>query len=267
MPDSITPSDVSDAQIAHVSVKPPPFWKSHPTLWFVRLESQFSLAKITAEETKFNHVVAALDADVLFSISDIILTPPTTDPYKTLKKRLIDCHSESEASKIRTLLQGLELGDQRPSQLLAQMRSLAQGSSVGEPLLKSLWLGRLPHNTQSILAALNETLDQLANIADKIHETCNQSVVNSVSNLKPQPTCSMESQIAQLSQQVSELTAIVTRRNDNQTLRPYRRFRKRSNSQKYRQFKEPIDGLCFYHTNFGKNAKKCADPCSFNSEN
>ncbi|GFW80494.1 retrovirus-related Pol polyprotein from transposon opus [Trichonephila clavipes] len=78
-------------------------------------------------------------------------------------------HSESEDSKIRTLLQGLELGDQRPSQLLTRMRSLA-GDNVGEPILKSLWLGRLPNGTQIILAALNENLDQLATVADKIND-------------------------------------------------------------------------------------------------
>lgn len=259
-------SAAAEAQIAHVAVKPPPFWKSHPTLWFIRLESQFSLAKITVEETKFNHVVAALDADVLTSISDILLNPPENQPYEAIKKRLIDSHSESESSKIRTLLQGLELGDQRPSQLLARMRSLA-GSSVGEALLKSLWLGRLPHNTQSILAALNQELNQLATVADKIHETCNPPTINAASVDRPQTSCAMEAQIAQLSKQVSELTTLVHRQNCDTKNQGPRHFRRRSNSQRYKQFKEPSNGQCFYHTNFGNKAKKCTPPCSFASEN
>nr|XP_042912876.1 uncharacterized protein LOC122272906 [Parasteatoda tepidariorum] len=192
-----------EAQIAHVSVKPPPFWKSNPTLWFVRLEAQFSLANIITELTKFNHVVAALDADVLTSVSDILITPPDNLPYSVIKKRLIDSHSESESSKIRTLLQGLELGDQRPSQLPARMRSLA-GSSVGEALLKSLWLGRLPNNTQSILAALNQELNQLAIVADKIHETWNPHSINAATTDKQQTSGEMEAQIAQLSKQTTQ---------------------------------------------------------------
>ncbi|GFV92952.1 uncharacterized protein TNCV_1693451 [Trichonephila clavipes] len=59
------------------------------------------------------------------------------------------------------------------------MRSLA-GDNVGEPLLKSLWLGRLPNGTQTILAALNESLDQLATVADKINDLTFSQGINSV---------------------------------------------------------------------------------------
>nr|XP_015925143.1 uncharacterized protein LOC107453000 [Parasteatoda tepidariorum] len=169
---------LDENQIAHVAVKPPPFWKSNPSLWFVRLK-EFTLAKISADDTKFNYVLAAVDSDVLSSISDIVLKPPTTEKYKAIKKRLIELHSESEESKIRTLLQGLELGDQQPSQLLTRMRALA-GDNVGTPLLKSLWLGRLPNNVETILAALNDELDQLASAADKTNDLSSHQHVNTV---------------------------------------------------------------------------------------
>ncbi|GFT64459.1 uncharacterized protein NPIL_130391 [Nephila pilipes] len=119
-------NETSDnVEISHMAIKPPPFWKHNPAL------------------------------------CDLVLIPPENGKYKVLKKRLIEMHSESEASKIRTLLQGLELGDQRPLQLLTRMRSLV-GDNAGEPLLKSLWLGRLPNGKQIILVALNWNLDQLA---------------------------------------------------------------------------------------------------------
>ncbi|GFQ63984.1 uncharacterized protein TNCT_681781 [Trichonephila clavata] len=106
----------------------------HYGLFNLRRNSPF--AGITADDTKFNHVISVIDSDILNCVCDIILKPPDADKYSTLKNRLIELHSESEASKIRTLLQGLELGDQRPSQLLARMKALA-GDTVGEPLLKS----------------------------------------------------------------------------------------------------------------------------------
>ncbi|GFV20564.1 uncharacterized protein TNCV_776101 [Trichonephila clavipes] len=137
------PNECDSNQISHVAVKPPPFWKHNPAL------------------------------------CDLVLTPPENGKYETLKKRLIKVHSESEDSKIRTLLQGLELGDQRPSQLLTRIRSLV-GDNVGEPLLKSLRLGRLPNGTQTILAALNENLDQLATVADKINDLTFPQGINSV---------------------------------------------------------------------------------------
>ncbi|GFV92957.1 retrovirus-related Pol polyprotein from transposon 412 [Trichonephila clavipes] len=119
--------------------------------------------------------------------SDLVLKPPKKGKYEALKKRLIEVHSESEDSKIRTLLQGLELEDQRPSQLLTRMRSLA-GDNVGEPLLKSLWLGRLPNGTQTILAALNESLDQLATVADKINDLTFSPGINSVAETSEKKT-------------------------------------------------------------------------------
>ncbi|GFQ77432.1 uncharacterized protein TNCT_347091 [Trichonephila clavata] len=148
-------------------------------LWFVQLEAQFALTGITADDSKFNHVISAIDSDILNCVCNIIFKPPDADKYSTLKNHLIELHSESEASKIRTLLQGLVLGDQRPSQLLARMKALA-GDTVDEPLLKSLWLGRLPNYTQTILTALKEYLAGLASVADKINDLANHSNINCV---------------------------------------------------------------------------------------
>lgn len=266
MPDDTL--DESASQVSHVGVKPPPFWKTNPSLWFLRLEAQFALAKITCELTKFNHVVAAVDADILISVSDIITNPPGDRPYEALKKRLIDSHSESEESRIRTLLQGVEIGDLRPSQLLARMRTLA-GTTVGEPLLKSLWLSRLPTTTRSIVGALNEDLAKLAPVADKIHDLATFPQINSASNVPSTSnahTSSLELQIAQLTQQVSELTTKINQRgrpreNFQSRDRNFRRSRSRS------RYKEPANNHCFYHTNFGSKARKCSAPCSFRTEN
>ena len=225
------------------------------------MEAQFTLAKITCQTTKFNHVVATIDVDILASVSDIISTVPTEAPYDTLKKRLIDTHSESEESKIRTLLQGLELGDSRPSHLLARMRSLA-GNSVGEKLLKSLWLSRLPSTSRSILGALSDELSQLSAVADKIHDLAVPQQMNEVSNPTPAQPSPLEAQIAQLTQQVSELAAIVHQR-DTSNPRISQNNRERSRSRSRQRFKEPSNNLCFYHTNFGDKARKCEAPCQF----
>ncbi|GFR28149.1 retrovirus-related Pol polyprotein from transposon 297 [Trichonephila clavata] len=179
------PNECDSNQISHVAVKPPPFWKHNPALWFVRLKAQFELAKILNDTTKFNYVLSAAESDILNSVSDLVLKPPENG-------------------------KGLELGDQRPSQLLTRMRSLA-GDNVGEPLLKSLWLGRLPNGTQTILAALNENLDQLATVADKINDLTFSQGINSVAATSKNKTAQLEQQIAQLTQQVSELTSFVKR--------------------------------------------------------
>ncbi|XP_023230221.1 uncharacterized protein LOC111630366 [Centruroides sculpturatus] len=251
--------------VTRVAVKPPPFWKPNPTLWFAQLEVQYAISGISADSTKFNHVISVIESDVLNSVSDLILHPPASEKYEALKKRLIELHFESQESKIRTLLQVLELGDQRPSQLLTRMRALA-GETVGEPLLKSLWLSRLPANTQSILAALSEDLSQLATIADKISDLTITQSVNSTSSQQLTHPSSLELQIEQLTQQVTELSTIVHRERprEKKNNRPTFHLRKRSQSRgRYRRFKEPMNNQCFYHTNFGERARKCTPPCSF----
>lgn len=263
MPENTTSPPEINTQIAHVGVKPPPFWKTNPTLWFVRLEAQFALSKISCETTKFYHVVAAIDADILSSVSDIIVNPPTTNPYESLKKRLIESHSASEESRIRTLLQGMELGDQRPSQLLTRMRSLA-GEAVGEALLKSLWLNRLPPTTQSVLAALSDDLPQLAAVADKITDLVMPAQVNTVANRQTTSVSQLEQQISALTKQVSELSTMVQRRERSRGSSPHGSRHRSKSQRRYRSYKDLADNICFYHTNFGIKAKKCSPPCSFN---
>ncbi|GFQ76602.1 uncharacterized protein TNCT_294501 [Trichonephila clavata] len=98
------PNEWDSNQISHVVVKPPPFWKHNPVLWFGRLEAQFELAKILNDTTKFNYVLSAVESDILNSVSDLVLKPPENGKYDALKKRLIKVHSESEDSNIRILL-------------------------------------------------------------------------------------------------------------------------------------------------------------------
>ncbi|GFR05973.1 uncharacterized protein TNCT_56021 [Trichonephila clavata] len=262
-------SAINDTTVSRVGVKLPPFWKANPALWFVQLEAQFALAGITADDTKFNHVISAIDSDISNCVCDIILKPPDADKYSTLKNRLIELHSESEASKIRTLLKGLELGDQRPSQLLARMKALA-GDTVGEPLLRSLWLGRLPNNTQTILTALKEDLAGLASVADKINDLAHHSNINSVTpQTSDNRVAQLEKQVAQLTTLVGELTTTMrqSRSQSRNRNRPFKN-RRSCSRDRFQKYKEPANGICFYHTNFGTKAKKCNLPCSFkNPEN
>ena len=50
----------ADAPIGRIAVKLPQFWPDKARLWFVQAEAQFTLGKITAEKTKFAHLVTML---------------------------------------------------------------------------------------------------------------------------------------------------------------------------------------------------------------
>ncbi|GFU17386.1 transposon Ty3-I Gag-Pol polyprotein [Nephila pilipes] len=90
------------------------------------------------------------------------------------------------------------------------MCSLA-GDNVGEPLLKSLCLGHLPNGVKTILVALDENFDQLANVANKINDLTFPQGINSVAARSNHNTAYLQQQIAQLTQQVNELLSFMKR--------------------------------------------------------
>ncbi|GFT36243.1 retrovirus-related Pol polyprotein from transposon 297 [Nephila pilipes] len=102
------------ASIARVSIKVPPFWRANPEIWFRQMESQFVLAGITAEITKFHHVVSSLQPEELGIVGDIILNPPAVKPYAALRDRLSSQYDESVEQRLRGLISGMQLGDRKP---------------------------------------------------------------------------------------------------------------------------------------------------------
>ena len=159
----------ADREVNKVALKLPPFWHKEADLWFLNIEAQFVLSGITQENTKYYAVISALDSDSMSHVSDLLRNPPASNPYQTLKQRLIDEFSESEQQRVKALLSHAILGDDKPSYLLRKMQQLAD-SKVGEGILKTLWLQRLPPETQAMLSIADGSLEKLAQMADKILE-------------------------------------------------------------------------------------------------
>lgn len=60
------------ATLTAVSVKVPPFWRWSPEVWFFQLKVQFTLAGITIDTTKFNHVLVGLDEESFALVVDVL---------------------------------------------------------------------------------------------------------------------------------------------------------------------------------------------------
>ena len=155
---------VEMSALTRVGIRSMPFWKSKPDLWFVQMETQFLTAGITVDDTRYNYVIQCLD-DSLSEVSDIILNPLAMDRYVVLKDRLVRSFADSAEKKLCRLLNEVDLGDRRQSQLLRRMRDLAQ-NGASEEVLKSLWLQRLPQQVQAILASSKHELEELSQLAD-----------------------------------------------------------------------------------------------------
>lgn len=267
--ESSYPQEVQPTEISAVSVSSrlPEFWCDQPRLWFIQCEAVLTPQKIS-DEAKFNLVVTKLGKDVIKQVSDILLKPPESRKYEALKTRLLAVYEESENRQLQKLLSEIDLGDQKPSQLLRHMRDLAR-EKIPDDTLGMMWQSHLPSSIRAVLAvSVVKDLESLAAIADTVLENTRPLQLSEIST--PQPPSStkeitqLQAQIAQLSLQVMELQNRSRHRNNN----VYKhRYRNRSRSQG-RSVTRYADGnptrLCFYHQRFRHRAMKCTEPCNWN---
>ena len=72
----------SSGYVGRVSVKPPVFYRSNLGVGFRQMESQFVLAGITNDETKFHHILAAVPENVATNL------PMGIDHYRDIKDHI-----------------------------------------------------------------------------------------------------------------------------------------------------------------------------------
>ena len=154
--------------VSAVAIKLLAFWPGDPEVWFAQVEAQFRLRRITDETTKFTHAIASLTKEYAVQVRDLLLSPPSTLPFTTLKQALIRRTLDSESSKLQILT--AVLGDQKPSQLLRNIERLVGGKSIDDGLFRQLFLQHLPRNVAMVLEATSISVDlsSQAEIADKL---------------------------------------------------------------------------------------------------
>ncbi len=165
--------------LSAVSIKLPPFWPTDPEVWFAQVEAQFSNKRITAQRTMFDYVISSLSPQFATEVRDLLLRPPTDEPYNSLKAELIKRTAASAQRKLQQLISGEELGDRKPTQLLRRMQQLL-GDQLGttadaNTFLLELFLQRLPANVRMVLASADASMD-LHNLADKVIEVATPTI-------------------------------------------------------------------------------------------
>lgn len=277
-----------------VKVKLPTFWNNSPETWFIQAEAEFTLSRITNDLSKYNYVVRALPQEVAESINDLLKQRPTVNAYKQIKEKLIERHSLSIEARIKKLINDETIGDRKPSEFYRKLLDLAGDcGTVGEELVKKLWLNRLPNVVSVSLIPIGETdIQTLIKIADQIHEAVQGSNLsalnyansqgnlqpnfqyNQASNFHPISNNTAPSSIESLQAEISELRKAIGqfRNNNNNHNRSRSRFRSRSPApsrerSRSRRSYNPTGTQCWYHFRFGNRATRCNQPCSFVNRN
>lgn len=259
----INVNNAPDSSINKVAIKIGPFWKRDPTLWFAQLEAQFTLNQITREDTRYYHVLAAIDSEILACCSDIIRDPPVDGKYSAIKDRIIREYSISEQNRMQQLLRGCELGDRKPSQLLREMRDLARDVITDEKIIKSLWMQQLPETTQAVLkvSEANLQLSQLAEQADKLADITITRTVSSAGALWDE---NKDIGFEELRKQVSVLSDEIAAFRQGRGRSRNRSFGRQPGARSSSRDNHPY---CFYHRKFGADARNCRTPCQFKAKN
>lgn len=242
-----------------LSARIPEFWTEMPRLWFAQFES-IMLPQKQGDDCKFHLVVSKLGRETVQQVGDLLLNPPSEQKYGAIKQRLLSIYEESAERQFQKLIGEMELGDQKPSQLLRKMTELARNAKVADSTLHNLWLQRLPASVRAVLTvSQDQKLDNLAAIADKIMENIKFAEVSEVTSSNNFPMNELLSQINKLTLEVAELRS--------HQFRP--RGRGRGYQSRNRSRSRPRAGngnqLCYYHRRFRNRSTKCEQPCSWKS--
>lgn len=259
-----------------VGARIPEFTPDDPEVWFCILERNLVTAGISSDGAKVSYVTGALGPRYITEIRDVLMNPPETGLYETLKSELIRRLSVSQEQKARRLLEHEEIGDRRPTQFLRHLRALA-GNYISEPLLRTLWLGRLPTNVQAILATQKDTaLDKVAELADAILDTMpgRPSIAEAMHAVAPSPmdavTERMMNMLIIMKEQSDLMKGQIAELRASRQERPFRDAQRRRSTSRRRSSSRNrprnTSGVCWYHERHGRNARRCTQPCTYGAQ-
>lgn len=268
------PQPAESYDLAGISIQSKllPFWREHPRLWFAQFEALVDPLK-TGDDQKYRYALGVLQAADIQQVSDLILNPPPTGKYNALKTRLLSVYEETESKQFQKLFSGLELGDQKPTQLLRRMRELGN-NMVPENGLKVMWMNHLPVQVRAVLSVNTESsLNVLAAMADKMLEHIEPITVAAVSKsnaAESQATYNVaDTHLEKLSRQLEKLSLEIAALRSGGRPRYRHSFRTRGRSRSrsksvHGTSRKPGDVKweCKYHFRFGDRARRCESPCS-----
>lgn len=265
---NMPPMPPADVMAISLSSRIPEFWTDQPRVWFIRVEAILAPQKM-GDDGKFDLVVSKLPKEVIMQLTDFLTKPPESGKFQALKAKLLTLFEDSKNRQIEKLIGEMELGDQKPSQLLHRMRDLAR-DKIPDDTLRVLWQGHLPSTLRAVLV-VSETkdLDNLAVIADNVAEATKNTSVAAIAQ-EPRGQTKEASDIASISAELAKINARLTHmeRSRSRERQPSSRFRRYSRGRSRSRARNPQspNWLCDYHFRYRQRAHRCVPPCAWNSK-
>ena len=245
--------DLLSFQTAGVSAKIPVFTPTDPIWWFTQAESQFYIAKITSEETKFHHIVSNLPADVSQNIRDITDTGFEKGKYEVLKKSIISRLSMSSSHRLHAILDNpTMLPGETPGTFYRRLKMLA-GAEVSFNVFLDRFINGLPTFVQCAVAVivsnLLEIYQEKKEVDNKWETTLLSVADNTAASMAGKQTSSLKNNNKKSPHN----------KNKKQATQRRSKSKSRSTSQSRSQHSK-IKWWCYNHSRFRDETTNCADP-------
>ncbi len=180
--------------------------------------------------------------------------------YTLIKEALMGSFGKTKWQMAYALLDHPDLGDRRPSAMMAEMLALRFETSPPDSLFLALFLRRLPTSIRDHLAAANhETATAMSTHADILWDARNSASVSGVS--ESLAAVSVRSASPRESRSPDRCTKPDCRRGGGR--QPGRRP---TPGRQDSRATSASDGLCRSHRRYGNKAYNCRGNCKF-SEN
>jgi hypothetical protein len=191
LPDTDVPMDFATPVALAAAVQQihlPPFWPNEPELWLASIEASFELHKIYSPRTRYMRALALLPVDSLCLVRDLVRgSADFEDPYTELKQRLTGAFGKSQWQLAAELLDHPDLGDLKPSVLMARMLAVLPPGEMPHVVFLTIFLRKLPVAWQEQLAQKNTT-DHRELAADLIQGACSRHTVVAAAPRQPSPS-------------------------------------------------------------------------------
>lgn len=227
----------------HLSVKIPTFF-SNAEIWFSQVDAAFQISNIRNQTTMYFHLLMNLPPSTLESVAHA-MDPNSEFPYDKLKLAVIKELSITAGQAMDRLIQPQSLNGRKPSRVLKELKTWSHIAQPGinvdsNHILRHQFMTTLSTNIQHHLVG-RETmkLDDIAELADKYYEIEERNGSVNMISLKP----NFEDQLVELTKEINWIKRHIT---------------EKKASPNYDHLP-----LCYYHSKFGKFAKKCQPPCSW----
>jgi hypothetical protein len=244
--------DHKDQHVGHVAFRIPDFWPHDPTMWFRKIKSKFRICNIRQSSTKYDHLLSALPTDICSSINNSLAETDENaeDAYEQLKALLTSRYTMDRWARAFELHKFPEIGDMKPSEMMRQMKALLPPDSTAGTYLMAAFQLCLPADMiDHIISQDIKDCNKMAEYADKLYARRRgnalaavnanyDSAINAVSGGRHRESSPHDHRRHSLSRQG---------RSRRKTLGPY---------------KDDSD-ICYYHTTYGEQARKCKPGCQW----